>query len=137
MLFASSGAGLSSHPASNASSSNFDAILAALTPNTQLPHLPAVASLSEYASLHDYSALPSPMFRNKVPAFGNIGVGLPAPTIPALKASVALPIVTASVRMRDQRKQGQDTPKPAAPWRIAAPSPTTWNALPQPITPIR
>ena|GEM_PF-1354834 len=137
MLFASSGAGLSSHPAANASSSGFDAILAALTPHTQLPHLPAVASLSEYASLHDYSALPSPMFQNKVPAFGNIGAGLPAPTIPALKASVALPIMTASVRMRDQRKQGQDTPKPAAPSRIAAPSPTTWNALPQPVTPIR
>src|SRR6185503_19074302 len=66
MLFASSGAGLSSHPAAHASSSDFDAILAALTPDTQLPHLPAVASLSEYASLH-YSALPSPKFENPAP----------------------------------------------------------------------
>ena len=135
MLFASSGAGLSSHPAANASSSGFDAILAALTPHTQLPHLPAIASLNEYASLHDYSALPRPTFQNTVPAFPNIGASLPAPTIRVLKASVALPIMTAHMRMRDQSKQGQDTPKPAAPSRIAAPSPTTLNALPQPIRP--
>jgi len=137
MLFASSGAGLSSHTAANASSSDFDAILAALMPHTQLPHLPAIASLSEYASLHDYSALPRSTFQNTVPAFANIGASLPAPTIRALKASVALPIMTAPVTMRDQRKQGQDTPKPAAPSRIAAPSPTTLNVPQEPVTPIR
>ena len=139
MLFASSGAGVSSHPAANASSRDFDTILAALTPDTQLPHLPAVASLSEYTSLHDYRALPSPRFDNPIPAFGNVSVSLPAPTIPALKSSVALPVAMTPVTMRDPRKPDQETPKPAAPSRTVAPaSPSvTLNVPQQPIAPSR
>jgi len=137
MLFASSGAGVSSHPAANASSPDFDAILAALTPDTRLPHLPAVASLSEYASLHEYRALPSPTLENSVPAFAKIRVSLPATTIPALKSSVALPVAMTPVTTRDYREPDQDTPKPAAPSRTVAPPSVTWNVQPQPIVPIR
>ncbi len=139
MLFASSGAGVSSHSATNASSSGFDAILASLTPHTQLAHLSAFAPPNEYTSLHDYSARPSPKFENPVPAFGNSGVSLPAPTLPVLKSSVALPVVTTPMMARDYRKPDQDAPKQAAPSRTVTPTPpsATWNAPPQPVMPIR
>jgi hypothetical protein len=141
MLLASSGAGASSRPGAK-SAADFDLILAALTPHTQIAPVPAIPL---HVTLHDRGALLARTPEERDGGFGSLQVSLPSVTIPEAWKPTPLSFTPAAVvphgsGMPTTRDLGPATvvrdnanpstpvhtaPMPAAPVYATPPSPGT------------